>query len=243
MTLAVEWAQFNILVNAVAPGIIISSGTAQYPPQLLERGIKNTPLKRAGTRRRSRGVDRVPRIAGRAVHHRHDAADRRRAGAVGPHLGDSVNLGLDGKAVLVAGASRGIGRAIALAFAREGARVAAVARGASRARCARAVEVKIVADVATAEGAAGRGRRCGRGVRCARRRDRERRQVVRARRRADGRRRSREVARHESVDRGAGRATRGAAPREDARLDHDDLVDLGSRGRRCARLQRREGRR
>ena len=49
MTLAVEWAQFNILVNAVAPGIILSSGTAQYPPQLLERGIAETPLKRAGT--------------------------------------------------------------------------------------------------------------------------------------------------------------------------------------------------
>ena len=49
MTLAVEWAQFNILVNSVAPGIIISSGTAQYPPQLLERGVAETPLKRAGT--------------------------------------------------------------------------------------------------------------------------------------------------------------------------------------------------
>ena len=49
MTLAVEWAQFGILVNAVAPGIILSSGTAQYPPQLLERGIAETPLKRAGT--------------------------------------------------------------------------------------------------------------------------------------------------------------------------------------------------
>lgn len=49
MTLAVEWAQFGILVNAVAPGIIVSSGTKQYPPQLLEAGIKNTPLKRAGT--------------------------------------------------------------------------------------------------------------------------------------------------------------------------------------------------
>jgi len=49
MTLAVEWAQFGILVNAIAPGIIRSSGTAQYPPQLLERGIQNTPLKRAGT--------------------------------------------------------------------------------------------------------------------------------------------------------------------------------------------------
>jgi len=49
MTLAVEWAQFGILVNAVAPGIILSSGTAQYPPQLLARGIAETPLKRAGT--------------------------------------------------------------------------------------------------------------------------------------------------------------------------------------------------
>jgi citronellol/citronellal dehydrogenase len=49
MTLAVEWAQFGILVNAVAPGIILSSGTAQYPPQLLERGVQQTPLKRAGT--------------------------------------------------------------------------------------------------------------------------------------------------------------------------------------------------
>ena len=49
MTLAVEWSQFNILVNAVAPGIILSSGTKQYPPQILERGIAETPLKRAGT--------------------------------------------------------------------------------------------------------------------------------------------------------------------------------------------------
>jgi citronellol/citronellal dehydrogenase len=49
MTLAVEWAQFGILVNAIAPGLILSSGTAQYPPQLLERGVRETPLGRAGT--------------------------------------------------------------------------------------------------------------------------------------------------------------------------------------------------
>jgi citronellol/citronellal dehydrogenase len=49
MTLAVEWAPFAIGVNAVAPGIILSSGTSKYPPQLLERGIAETPLKRAGT--------------------------------------------------------------------------------------------------------------------------------------------------------------------------------------------------
>ena len=49
MSLSVEWAQFGILVNAVAPGIILSSGTKQYPPQILQRGIDETPLKRAGT--------------------------------------------------------------------------------------------------------------------------------------------------------------------------------------------------
>jgi citronellol/citronellal dehydrogenase len=49
MSLAVEWAQFGILVNAVAPGIILSSGTARYPPELVARGVRETPLKRAGT--------------------------------------------------------------------------------------------------------------------------------------------------------------------------------------------------
>ena len=49
MTLAVEWAQFGILVTAVAPGIVKSTGTAQYPPQLLERGVQETPVKRAAT--------------------------------------------------------------------------------------------------------------------------------------------------------------------------------------------------
>jgi NAD(P)-dependent dehydrogenase (short-subunit alcohol dehydrogenase family) len=49
MSLAVEWSQFGILVNAVAPGVIISSGTKRYPPEILARGIRGTPLKRAGS--------------------------------------------------------------------------------------------------------------------------------------------------------------------------------------------------
>jgi len=49
MSLAVEWSQFGILVNAVAPGIIISSGTKRYPPEIVARGVRATPLKRAGT--------------------------------------------------------------------------------------------------------------------------------------------------------------------------------------------------
>jgi citronellol/citronellal dehydrogenase len=48
-TLAIEWAQHGIAVNAVAPGVIRSSGTDRYPPELLEMGRKNTPQKRLGT--------------------------------------------------------------------------------------------------------------------------------------------------------------------------------------------------
>jgi citronellol/citronellal dehydrogenase len=48
-TLAVEWAEYNVQVNAVAPGIIKSSGTDQYPPELLENSRQKTPMKRVGT--------------------------------------------------------------------------------------------------------------------------------------------------------------------------------------------------
>jgi citronellol/citronellal dehydrogenase len=49
MTLAVEWAQHGILVNAVAPGVILSSGTERYPRELVEAAARRCPLKRAGT--------------------------------------------------------------------------------------------------------------------------------------------------------------------------------------------------
>jgi citronellol/citronellal dehydrogenase len=48
-SLAVEWSRFKIRVNAVAPGIINSSGLDQYPPKLLENIQANIPLKRMGT--------------------------------------------------------------------------------------------------------------------------------------------------------------------------------------------------
>lgn len=48
-TLAIEWAQHNIQVNAVAPGIIRTTGTDQYPPELVEASRKRTPMKRLGT--------------------------------------------------------------------------------------------------------------------------------------------------------------------------------------------------
>lgn len=45
-TLAVEWAQHNVQVNAVAPGIIRTTGTDQYPPELVEMSRRRTPMKR-----------------------------------------------------------------------------------------------------------------------------------------------------------------------------------------------------
>jgi len=49
MSLSVEWAQFGITVNACAPGIIESEGVRQYPPEVLQMGIQQTPMKRAGS--------------------------------------------------------------------------------------------------------------------------------------------------------------------------------------------------
>ena len=69
-----------------------------------------------------------------------------------------VDLELTGKLCLVSGASRGIGRAIALALAREGGRIAAVARSrddldALVAELPGAGHTAIVADVASEQGA------------------------------------------------------------------------------------------
>ncbi len=72
-----------------------------------------------------------------------------------------MDLGLTAKRCLVSGASRGIGRAVALALAREGARVLAVARGEEDlvrlmpelAAAGGGAHASLVADVATAGGA------------------------------------------------------------------------------------------
>ncbi len=51
MTLAVEWAQYNIRVNAVAPGTIATSGMRVYPREVVEMARQWIPLKRYGTAR------------------------------------------------------------------------------------------------------------------------------------------------------------------------------------------------
>jgi NAD(P)-dependent dehydrogenase (short-subunit alcohol dehydrogenase family) len=47
-TLAVEWARHDILVNCVAPGVILSTGMHNYPPGMPERVQRDVPLKRLG---------------------------------------------------------------------------------------------------------------------------------------------------------------------------------------------------
>ena len=48
-TLAVEWSTHGIRVNAIAPGVIVTTGTGQYPPELLETSKNNNPMRRLGT--------------------------------------------------------------------------------------------------------------------------------------------------------------------------------------------------
>ncbi|MEM7657034.1 MAG: SDR family oxidoreductase [Bacteroidota bacterium] len=51
-TLAVEWSEFGIRINSVAPGIIESSGLEKYPPPvqaLFDEARKGIPLGRFGT--------------------------------------------------------------------------------------------------------------------------------------------------------------------------------------------------
>ncbi len=48
-SLAIEWAEFDIRINCVAPGLIRSSGFQHYPPELVTDMIKRTPQKRAAS--------------------------------------------------------------------------------------------------------------------------------------------------------------------------------------------------
>lgn len=49
MTLAVEWAKYNIRINAIAPGTILSTGAHNYPPGTLQSMYVANPLKTLGT--------------------------------------------------------------------------------------------------------------------------------------------------------------------------------------------------
>lgn len=47
-TLSVEWSQYGIRVNAVAPGIIKTKALEQYPKEIMDGIAKGIPMKRLG---------------------------------------------------------------------------------------------------------------------------------------------------------------------------------------------------
>ncbi|MCP5043396.1 MAG: SDR family oxidoreductase, partial [bacterium] len=51
-SLGLEWVRHGVRVNAVAPGVILSSGMLNYPPEIIERvakGNRDNPPSRLGT--------------------------------------------------------------------------------------------------------------------------------------------------------------------------------------------------
>ncbi|MCO5229860.1 MAG: SDR family oxidoreductase [Chitinophagales bacterium] len=48
-SLAIEWTRYNIRVNAIAPGIIASSGMEQYPDEFKKNMSASIPNRRLGT--------------------------------------------------------------------------------------------------------------------------------------------------------------------------------------------------
>ena len=75
-SLALEWAAYGVRVNAVAPGIIDSSGLKQYPEPVqaqLAAVARDVPAGRMGTEERGRRRRALPALARRHVHLRGDA--------------------------------------------------------------------------------------------------------------------------------------------------------------------------
>ena len=72
-TLALEGARHGITANAIVPGIIGTEAFHFGNPEMNERMVKRTALRRAGEPRRHRQRDRLPLLRPRRVHHRRGA--------------------------------------------------------------------------------------------------------------------------------------------------------------------------
>src|SRR5262249_41130423 len=121
-------------------------------------------LRRRAQPQNARSVPHLCARAGRRPSPRDDRGDVSAERAAHPQSmrGAAMELGIRNRRALLCGASRGLGRACALAVAREGVHVTIVARGrdtlertAAEIRAASDVEVTAVAaDITTAQGRA-----------------------------------------------------------------------------------------
>ncbi len=77
--LAQQWTgRKGIRVNAIAPGFFDSEMTAQYPPEYLESMERPDPRRASWRSRRTRCDGGLPRVRCGGLHHRTNAAGRRR---------------------------------------------------------------------------------------------------------------------------------------------------------------------
>ncbi len=77
-SLAAEWAQYNINVNAIAPGFFPTKMTKGMLEMMGEAVAAKAPLKRVGGPEDLKGSDRAACLGGGRLHHRPDRRGRRR---------------------------------------------------------------------------------------------------------------------------------------------------------------------
>ena len=78
--LAVEWARYDVQVNAIAPGWFVTDMNAEAfaDPKVRDRLLRDVPMRRTGRARGDRAAGRLPRVLRLVVHDGPDHLPRRR---------------------------------------------------------------------------------------------------------------------------------------------------------------------
>ena len=174
--LAQELGPRGIRVNTVSAGVVDTDALAYFPNRdELLANFAAAHARRAGAHARGRRRSRLPALPSRSRDdQRPYAGGRRRLRHFGMMPRMRPDPGISGKSAIVTGGSRGIGRAIALLLAAEGADVtffyrgnaaaadAVVAEGRAAGHTIAALQVDIRDSKACAAAVEGIAERCGR---------------------------------------------------------------------------------